>query len=119
MPNRQLAHLPIGELEKLFDEKRANGDFLVTLLGELSHRKTPRSRALKRRVMQAASVAEPKPSTAASPFLMTPDQHRRAAEDYRRGEADWTEDERVEGRKLSEAHEALAKLIERRLSKKI
>jgi hypothetical protein len=57
MSERQLANLRIDGLERLFDEKRANIDMLTTLLAELSHRRTPRAQKLKRRVLQALTVA--------------------------------------------------------------
>jgi hypothetical protein len=56
MTQRQFANLPIDRLESLFDRKRDNADVLTSLLGELSHRKTGRAKALKERVLQALSV---------------------------------------------------------------
>lgn len=60
MTSRQLSNLSIQQMEELFDEKRDNLDMLTTLLGELSHRRTPRAKALKQRVLQALSTA-PRP----------------------------------------------------------
>lgn len=117
MTSRQLASLPVDELERLFDEKRESPDFLQTLLGELSHRKTARARSLKRRVMGAFSVAAPNVAERPRRFLMTPEQHRLAADDYEKGEPDWTDEMREEGRKLAQHHEALARLIEREIEK--
>ena len=58
MTERMLARLKIDELERLFDEKRQHKDALTSLLGELSHRKTSRAKALKQRVIQALGIAE-------------------------------------------------------------
>lgn len=57
MTDRIYSRLSIDELEKLFDEKRTNVDVLMSILGELSHRRTSRAKSLKRRVMQGLSVA--------------------------------------------------------------
>ena len=57
MTDRIYSRLSIDELEKLFDEKRTNVDMLMSILGELSHRRTSRAKSLKRRVMQGLSVA--------------------------------------------------------------
>jgi hypothetical protein len=56
MGARQFSRLSIQELEKLFDEKRTNADTLSSILAELSHRKTSRAKALKRRVLQGLAV---------------------------------------------------------------
>jgi hypothetical protein len=56
MASRQFSRLSIQELEKLFDEKRANADTLSSILAELSHRKTSRAKNLKRRVLQGLAV---------------------------------------------------------------
>lgn len=56
MGSRQFSRLSIQELEKLFDEKRMNADTLSSILAELSHRKTSRAKALKRRVLQGLAV---------------------------------------------------------------
>jgi hypothetical protein len=57
MPGRQFARLSIQDLEKLFDEKREKIDVLTSILNELGHRGTSRSKALKKRVMQGLSIA--------------------------------------------------------------
>ena len=56
MAPRQFARLSIQELEKLFDEKRTNADALSSILAELAHRRTSRSKALKRRVLKVLAV---------------------------------------------------------------
>jgi hypothetical protein len=117
MALRQLANLGIDALERLFDEKRANSDVLTTILGELSHRKTPRSRVLKRRVMDALAFVKPEAPDDVGLFVMTPEQHRRVAEIYRRGGPDWTAEEREYALKLAEHHEKVAIGIERRRGK--
>jgi hypothetical protein len=50
--------------------------------------------------------------TATRRFHMTPEQHREAAENYRRGEPDWTDEMREEAQKIAHHHDALARLIE-------
>jgi hypothetical protein len=117
MARRQLANLGIDALEKLFDEKRTNSEVLTTILGELSHRKTPRSRALKRRVMDALAFTKPAPPDEVGLFVMTPEQHRRVAEVYRKGGPDWTAEECEYALKLAEHHEKVAEGIERRQGK--
>lgn len=117
MPARQLTHLTIDQLEQLFDEKRSNGDVLTTLLGELSHRDTSRSRGLKRRVVGALAMAKPQQPIEASPFRMTPEQHRGVAEDLRQGEPVWSDEQRAEASRMAEQHDMVAKAIERRNKK--
>jgi hypothetical protein len=117
MAKRQFANLGIDALEKLFDEKRTNSDVLTTLLGELSHRKVPRSRALKRRVMDALAFTKREQADDAALFVMTPAQHRRVAEIYRKGGPDWTKEEREYASKLADHHEKVAQGIERRQAK--
>jgi hypothetical protein len=56
MGSRQFSRLPIQELEKLFEKKRTNADMLTSILAELSHRKTSRAKALRRRVLQGLAV---------------------------------------------------------------
>lgn len=56
MTQRIFSQLKIDQLEKLFDEKRGNVDFLTSLLAELSHRRVPRAKALHKRVMQALAL---------------------------------------------------------------
>jgi hypothetical protein len=129
MPRRTLANLRIDGLEKLFDEKRSNAAVLTTILGELSHRSTPRARKLRGRVIAALSVdssesptrsgaSEPDPfqppNNEAALFILTPAEHRRVAEIYRNGGSDWTHEERAYAAKLAEHHEMVAKGIERR-----
>ncbi|WP_181168127.1 ATP-binding protein [Mesorhizobium sp. B2-4-19] len=46
----------MAELEKLFDEKRDDPDFLKLLIAELSERTVPRAQELKRRAIQAAGT---------------------------------------------------------------
>jgi hypothetical protein len=118
MSDRLLANMQIAALEKLFDEKRSNGDMLTTLLVELSHRDTARSRSLKRRVAGALALAKPKFVTPASPYRMSPEHHRSLAKDLRRGEADWSDEERVAMAQLADAHDQVARAIERTLEKK-
>jgi hypothetical protein len=117
MARRQLANLGIEALEKLFDEKRTNSDVLTTLLGELSHRNRPRSKKLKRRVMDALAFIPSEQPNEVAFFVMTPEQHRRVAEIYRQGGPDWTDEERKYAAKLAEHHEHVAKGIERREGK--
>jgi hypothetical protein len=117
MPHRQLANLGIDALEKLFDAKRSNSGALTTLLGELSHRKTPRSKALKRRVMDALAFTKTEQLDDAALFILTPAQHRRVAEIYRKGGPDWTKEERDYASKLANHHEKVAQGIERRQAK--
>jgi hypothetical protein len=118
MAKRPYINVLIPELEKLFDQNRDNGDFLITLLEELAHRRLPRSKALKKRVIQALSVAQPAPETESSPFRMTPEQHREAAADYRQRAEKWSGEQAEAALKLAQAHEALANQIERQLAKK-
>ena len=56
MAERMFARLGVVELEKLFDEKRTNFDVLTSLLAELSHRRTSRAKALRKRVVRAMAV---------------------------------------------------------------
>ncbi len=130
MPRRQLANLRIDALEKLFDGKRSNPAVLTTILGELAHRRTPRARKLRQRVVRALSVGPsglPKwpdtsplllldetPKDDIALFILTPAQHRRVAEIYRKGGPDWTAEERTYAAKLAEHHEMVANGIERR-----
>ncbi len=102
MSQRQLANLGVDALEKFFDAKRNNSDALTTLLGELSHRKMPRAKALKRRVMDALAFTKTKELDDAALFIMTPAQHRRVAEVYRKGGPDWTKEEREYASKLAD-----------------
>ncbi len=133
MPRRTLANLRIDALEKLFDEKRSNPDVLTTIVGELAHRRTPRARKLRQRVVRALSVepsglpklpdASPPPLLDETPIddiallILTPVQHRRIAEIYLKGGPDWTAEERAYAAKLAEHHEMVAKGIERRTGK--
>jgi hypothetical protein len=114
--------LGIAELEKLFDEKRQNVDVLTSILAEVSHRRVPRARDLKRRVMSALSVSERISGVdgAADDVRLlefTPAQHRRLAEIYRAGSAYWTDEERDHATKLAEHHEMVANGMERRIGK--
>jgi hypothetical protein len=113
------ANLGIEALEKMFDDKRDNIDVLTSLLGELSHRSTPRARKLKQRVMDALSVVKKEAAgeNVAAVLDLTPAQHRRVAEIYRQGGPDWSEEERAYAAKLAEHHEMVAKGIERRTHK--
>jgi hypothetical protein len=117
MPRRQLANLGIDALEKFFDAKRNDSGALTTLLGELSHRKMPRAKALKRRVMDALAFTKAEQVGDAALFIMTPVQHRRVAEIYRKGGPDWTEEERKYAAELADHHEKVAQGIERRQRK--
>jgi hypothetical protein len=118
MSKRQLARLPISELERLFDEKRANDDFLKTLLVELSHRSTSRSRELNRRVRQALSLVTHQQPRESGAFPITPDQYRIAAEFLRRGDTQWTDEDRTVANDLADAHEAIADFVEREFGKR-
>ena len=53
MKVRPLINLSIVELEKRFDARKADADFLNELLSELEHRKTRRAVGLKKRALQA------------------------------------------------------------------
>ena len=117
MPRRQLANLGIDALEKFFDAKRGSSDALTTLLGELSNRKMPRAKALKRRVMDALAFVKTEQLDDAGLFVLTPAQHRRVAEIYRKGGLDWTKEEREYASKLADHHEKVAEGIERRQNK--
>jgi len=129
MARRVLANLKVEALEELFDQKRSNAEVLTSILAELSHRRTPRSRKLRQRVISALSVGSSEasrplglpsddaifaPADDAALFILTPAQHRLVAEIYRHGGPDWTDEERAYAAKLAGHHEMVAKGIERR-----
>jgi hypothetical protein len=128
MAKRQLGNMTIDTLEALFDEKRNNLDVLTTLLAELAHRKMPRAKKLKRRVLQALSVAakagsgsEAKARSAGgegSDGPLTVEEHRRVAAHLRQGDPDWNEAELKVALQFAKHHDFLADLIERRQSDK-
>ncbi|RRD23909.1 hypothetical protein ECB98_14735 [Brucellaceae bacterium VT-16-1752] len=53
MPKRPLIQKGVAELEKLFDQRRNEPEFLSDLLEELAERKTQRAQKLRQRAMQA------------------------------------------------------------------
>ncbi len=116
MPKRQFANFKIEQLEKLFDEKRDKPELLQSILGELTHRTTPRSRELKRRVVQALSVGAVDNETGRILKPLTPEDHRFSAEYFLRGQPDWTLEERTEAAALARHLLNLAKLAEKRLA---
>lgn len=56
MPPRPLIQKGVAELEKLFDQKRDDPNFLKILIAELAERTVPRAQELKRRAIQAAGT---------------------------------------------------------------
>jgi hypothetical protein len=117
MPRRRFAAMSVVQLEKLFDEKRNNPETLESILGELSHRTTPRSKELKRRVTQALSVGSYSAELKSVLTPASPEDLRFCAEYFLKGQPDWTLEERTEGATLARHFINLAKLVERRLSK--
>ena len=65
MPKRPLIRKGIAELEKLFDQRRADPQFLNDLIEELSARKTQRAQELRQRVMQAKKTVAAAPQSIA------------------------------------------------------
>jgi hypothetical protein len=65
MPKRPLIQKGVTELERLFDERREDSEFLDVLAAELSERRVQRAQELKRRVIEAIdAMSKRTPSTA-------------------------------------------------------
>jgi hypothetical protein len=56
MNKRPFIKLSIQELEKVFAEERSNMKTINLIFAELSHRRTPRAKALRRRVLQVLAL---------------------------------------------------------------
>ncbi|MGK6317188.1 DEAD/DEAH box helicase [Neorhizobium sp. DT-125] len=63
MPKRPLIQKGVAELEKLFDQRRNDPDFLNDLLEELSERKTQRAQELRQRAVQARGTIAQRPGS--------------------------------------------------------
>lgn len=61
MPERKYARSTVQDLEKLFSDNQSKIEALTPLLAELSHRRTSRAKALRKRVLKALTVFSNQP----------------------------------------------------------